>query len=241
MAISARRPTSTSARRGVDVRDPLRGARSAVNPAVLDRLAPRAVIDGCRAALLRTASHHATHIAVTSALRGEGRSTVALGIALVQRREFRRKTLLVELDLERPRLAARLGVEPTPGLAELLRDQAPLDACIRTLDEDLTLLPAGDATYDAAPLIADLIARDHLRQLQLWCEVMVADLPPVLSTNATAGLAAHFPKLMLVVRAGATPAPRVREAIADLPSQPAVMLNSLESRLPRWIGRLSGS
>ncbi len=210
-----------------------------VDPVALDRAAPRQVLEACRWALMRAAPTQSSHIGVTSALAREGRSTVALGLALVQHRDFGRKTLLVELDFERPSLAARLGISPSPGIAELLRDEAPLDECLRTLDDDLTLLPAGDSTDEPARLIADLLSGEDLRQLQMWCEAMVADLPPVLSPNATAQMATLFSSLMFVVRAGATPAPRVEEAISDLPVAPTLILNSVESRLPRWIRRLS--
>ena len=47
----------------------------------------------------------ARSIAVTSCHRGEGRSTVALALALLERTTYDRRTLLVELDLEHPWLA----------------------------------------------------------------------------------------------------------------------------------------
>src|SRR2546430_8763431 len=44
-----------------------------------------------------------TSIGVTSALRGEGRTSVALALAAVQREDFGRSVILVDMDLENPR------------------------------------------------------------------------------------------------------------------------------------------
>jgi hypothetical protein len=53
-------------------------------------------------------------------------------------------------------------------------------------------------------------------------------------------MARVFDEILLVVRAGVTPAARVREAAADLPVAPNVLLNGSESSLPGWIRRLLG-
>ena len=63
---------------------------------------------------------------VTSSLRGEGTEHHRhRDEAAAAYQAYGLRTILVELDLERPSLARRLGVESSPGVAEIVRDAAP--------------------------------------------------------------------------------------------------------------------
>src|SRR5437868_10349891 len=60
---------------------------------------------------------------ISSAISGEGRTTIALGLAQTFASDLDVPSLLVEADLERPALAPRLGIAPGPGLCEVLRGE----------------------------------------------------------------------------------------------------------------------
>src|SRR5215471_3455509 len=56
---------------------------------------------------------------VSSALAGEGKTTISLGLALTVAQDFPdRRVVLVETDVQRPALASDFGVEPAPGLVD---------------------------------------------------------------------------------------------------------------------------
>lgn len=68
-------------------------------------------------------------LALSSALPGEGKSTISVGLASALAREPGRRVLLVEADLRRPSLTPTLGVPRAPGLGEWLSgalDNVPL-------------------------------------------------------------------------------------------------------------------
>ncbi len=87
-------------------------------------------------------------VAITSALPEEGKSTVAAWYAYVNALAGRR-TILIECDLRRPVLAERFGLEPSPGLSEVLGEQGNPDEVLRFIPvegvtaEPLAVIPAG--------------------------------------------------------------------------------------------------
>ncbi len=91
-------------------------------------------------------------LVVTSAAPGDGKSTVAYNLAVAATRAGT-STLLIEADLRRPELAARLGLEADPGLASALVRGCPFEETIRSMalrsDRDgrlgglLDVIPAG--------------------------------------------------------------------------------------------------
>ena len=79
-------------------------------------------------------------IVVSSAMPGEGKSTVVRNLSLAFS-EAGRRVAVVELDLRHPALASQFGVEPAAGLTEVLRDEVTLDEA--TLDVAVGL-PSAD-------------------------------------------------------------------------------------------------
>src|SRR5262249_43967338 len=65
---------------------------------------------------------------VSSALAGEGKTTISLGLALTVAQDFPdRRVVLVETDVQRPALASDFGVEPAPGLVDCVLGDGSLD------------------------------------------------------------------------------------------------------------------
>jgi Mrp family chromosome partitioning ATPase len=188
---------------------------------------PAAILDSCSLASLQIGGPTLRSLGITSAIRGEGRSTVALAMTLVQRQDYDRRPLLVEMDLEHPCLGRRLGLHSTPGLSELVRGHATLDEAIQWID-GIRVVTAGASLGRPDRVIVELLACDVLARLGESCDVMVVDLPAVSGCSFAALAAGTVDALLLVVRAGVTPAARIREAVADLPSRPAVLLNGTE-------------
>src|SRR3954467_4452519 len=58
-------------------------------------------------------------LAVSSAIAGEGKTTVSLGLAVTVAQDYpERRVCLVETDFQRPTLADDFGVESSPGLVD---------------------------------------------------------------------------------------------------------------------------
>jgi Mrp family chromosome partitioning ATPase len=171
-------------------------------------------------------------VGITSCLRGEGRSTIAIAMGLAQSFRYGRTTVLVEADLEKPCLAKTLGAQAGPGLADVLRGHAELDTCIQWIGKKLGLLPAGNIGADATRLLARLTAGELMDEFLERSDALVIDLPPF--SGPGVGVARLCPKVILVVRADSTPVEAARRAAAEL-EHPAVIINRASSDVPRWM------
>jgi Mrp family chromosome partitioning ATPase len=179
-------------------------------------------------------------IGITSAISGEGRTTVALGLAQTLALDLDSKIVLVDADLLRPALAARLGLPASRGLSRALRGEASIEEVMQHVSEKLSVVTSDGAEHESARLLHRLSEFDPFQSLRARGAVTILDLPPILDHSYSSLAASAADAVILVIRAGATPADVAREAIeraGDLPLQ-GVVLNGQESpRLP-WPWRL---
>ncbi len=119
---------------------------------------------------------------ITSAVPGEGKTTVSIdlaqAIALTKRR-----VVLLELDLRMPTFARHFGVDPRRGLTTaLLRGEAPGDLLVEPLPEvpNLSVLPSGPLPHNPSELLASPVISEIISELGAGGETMVIiDAPPL--------------------------------------------------------------
>ncbi|WP_376789175.1 CpsD/CapB family tyrosine-protein kinase [Thermoflexus sp.] len=131
---------------------------------------------------------------------GEPAAEVArdLGIAFV---EAGRQTLLVDADLERPRLHEELGVSPSPGLRGLLTGKGgSIDAAlVETGIPGFILLPAGLPEPDRQPPSPRRVG-ELLQALRRRAERVLIYAPPAQTVSWTLTLAEHSDGALLIAR-----------------------------------------
>ncbi|NOT30569.1 MAG: hypothetical protein HOP15_09005 [Planctomycetes bacterium] len=148
---------------------------------------------------------------------GDGTTTVAACTAVALHRNLRTPVALVEANPFSPALSAYAGCPPTPGFAEVLREEAAGDQVLReSLVLGLSLLPAG--SLRAAELVdwrgqqARLLLEDGLRAFSF----ALIDVPPLLDRPVGRLLFEFGDLAVLVVRAGVTTKPDARAALRVL-------------------------
>ena len=67
-------------------------------------------------------TNNANLIMVTSAVPGEGKTFVAINLAVSMAMELDRTVLLVDADVSRPSVLSRLGLPQSPGFLDVLTD-----------------------------------------------------------------------------------------------------------------------
>jgi Mrp family chromosome partitioning ATPase len=155
---------------------------------------------------------HSRTIGVTSTIAGEGKTSVALGVATALALDTREPTLLLECDLERSSLARICACAPSPGLREWVENLSPLRV-VRSSVDNMFIIPAGTRPSDPARLTWELAESKLVASLAAEFRNTVIDLPPLLGSSS-GGLAARLAdQLVLVVRSGTTPVDDVERAV----------------------------
>jgi capsular exopolysaccharide synthesis family protein len=138
-------------------------------------------------------------IAVTSSLAGEGKSTIAVNVA-VALAETGSRVLLVDADLRRPTVARVLGIEGAAGLTTVLLGQAHFDDVVQTWGaSELHVLPAGALPPNPTELLGSLPMRRLLDQLRVRYDHVIIDSAPLLPVADSAVLAGFVDGTLLVV------------------------------------------
>lgn len=206
-------------------------------------------------------------IAVTSALHGEGVTTVSQTLAAVLADDFETPVCWVDLSWmgtprrTNPKKAKRMGqlrrmtskkadrkrdaalsASRRPGIIEHLAGEITLSEAMTLTNHDrIDLLRAGVGGPDAqavSPRSKDIDRA--MRSLERDYEFIVIDLPPVLGSSAALPLFRFADAYLLVTRSGVTRTDQVSTAtglLDDIP-QLGTVLNHDSKKVPRILRRL---
>lgn len=183
-------------------------------------------------------------LAVCSAMAGEGKTTVSLGLAVTLAQDFpERRVLLVETDFQKPVLAADFELPANPGLADCLMDGQPIETAYRsTVLENLDLLPAGGPTESPGRLLRSSRMATATDLMRARHDIVILDVPAILVSSDSLLLTGLADGVLLVVRGGVTPSALVSRALAQIDETKlrGVVLNESRSAIPTWLRRLCG-
>jgi capsular exopolysaccharide synthesis family protein len=153
---------------------------------------------------------------ITSASKGEGKSTTALNLATAMAMAGKR-VILVDADLRRPAVHRMLEISSTPGLTDVLIGTATLDEVIReTETENLRIICAGAIPPNPTELLASNAFAHILEQLEARADLVMVDTPPCAPVTDPIIVAARMDAVLLVVNAGHTRKPVLSHALEML-------------------------
>lgn len=199
LAFSRKRSDTTPAmidRQHHEVEESFRAIRSALLLAQVDR-PPRSLL-------------------VTSAVPGEGKSTIVanLGRTLAS---FGSPVLIVDADLRHPRLHRVFNVTKQKGLTNVLASGTPAQEVIfPTSNDNLWVMPGGPSPPDPATLLDSDRMLDMLGGLYERFDFIIVDTPPVLVFSDCYSIVASVESVLFAARAMTTQKDAVRQAIDGL-------------------------
>jgi protein-tyrosine kinase len=150
---------------------------------------------------------------VTSASGAEGKTLTAVNVALTLSESYRRRVLLVDGDLRRPRLHEVFHVPNVCGLNEGLRPDAQERVRLVEVYDHLTLLTAGRPESDPMSVLSSERMQKVIEEAKARFDWVIVDTPPVgLLTDAHL-LASMVDAVLLVIHAGRTPFNAIRRTV----------------------------
>jgi polysaccharide biosynthesis transport protein len=158
-------------------------------------------------------------IQVTSALQGEGKSTVAANLAISMAQSGKR-TLLIDADLRRPTLHKFFGISGAGDLVSLILGETTPEQAIRPSGvPDLSVLVCTAPPPNPAEVLTSARFREVLGALRSDFDFIIVDSPPLLVVTDGSVIASGVDGVVLVVRMqpnGRRPAERARDLLKSV-------------------------
>jgi capsular exopolysaccharide synthesis family protein len=170
-------------------------------------------VDSYRTLLMHVARAGSVRsVMVTSAMPGEGKTSLASHLAVSLARAGR-KTLLLDTDLRKPTLHRLFNLPLAPGLSEILRGEIFTAEAIRVAGPGgLAVLPAGALDARALHALAQDRLRDLFQQLKQHYDFIIADSCPVLPVADSLLVGQHVDGVVLSIMRDVSRMPKVLAA-----------------------------
>lgn len=160
-------------------------------------------------------------VAITSPVKKDGKTTVAVNLAAAVALAYEEKVILIDADLRAPSVHRYFHAGSSRGLTDYLSSNStvrPKDLICDTHLSGLRFLPAGKPSRFAS----ELLAKEKMRRLldeihtELPGHVVIIDSPPVLATPDPLVLSRQVDGVIMIVRAGKTPKEYLAKALSLL-------------------------
>ena len=154
-------------------------------------------------------------ILITSATPGEGKSTTAINLSKVFAMNGE-KVLLVDCDLRLSTAAAKLSINNTPGLSDVLVGMEELSEAIRHMEDGLDVLTAGSTPPNPSELLGSESMQVLMGQLESYYKYIILDAPPIAAVTDASVLSGLASGTVIVVRNGVADRDTVGSSIEQL-------------------------
>ncbi len=177
-------------------------------------------------------------LGITSALVGEGKTTVALNLAMRAARSTHIKVCLIDMGLNGEGVLKLLGAAaPGCGILDVLEGTSQTFPMWRIRDfEELTIIPAGKTPANFARSARSPRMEETFEAARRLFDLILIDMPAI-STHNARPMAAYMDSLVMVTRAGVTPQEVITNSIDHIGREKVigVVLNRVQFSGPQWL------
>jgi len=175
-------------------------------------------LQALRTALILASRGEGGHVlVVTSAIPGEGKTTIATELAGTLARAGA-SVLLIDADLRKPKVHRLFDLENSRGLTTLMMGEAKLDDLTRPGKDikGLEILTTGPLPPNPPELFAKPRFDSFLKEVRERYNWIVIDTPPIVSVTDPVICASHSDMALMVVRYATARHPIIRDALRHI-------------------------
>lgn len=189
---------------------------------------------------------------ITSSSPSEGKSTTAVNLALTFA-QIGKKTVLVDADLRKPKIATVFGLDKEPGLSNIILGTSKWRDTIKSVTDimmgrmglkniimtpgidNLYIITAGRIPLNPSELLNSSSMTDLIAELENEYDVVILDTTPVLPASDAAVLARKTQGVLLVYKVGKVARGALKRAKTQIENVKAnvlgIVLNSLRAEI----------
>ena len=170
-------------------------------------------------------AHGWKRLAITSPSAGCGKSTIALNLAFSLARQPELRTILVELDLRRPSLAATLGISGAGSFSQVLQGRTGFGDVAFRYGEGLAIATNAGPVRNPAEMLLGSSVPPALAEIEanFAPDLMLFDMPPMLVSDDAMVFMGQVDAVLLIAAAETTTVKEVDACERELASQTNVM------------------
>jgi protein-tyrosine kinase len=155
-------------------------------------------------------------LSVTSPTPGCGKTVVSINLALSIARQPDRQVLLIDMDLQKPKVATYLGLKAEEGIISVLEGRSVLSSAIvptRIRNHQMLVLPCEGATLRSSEWMASrqmtALLQDVKRNFPGW--TVILDFPPILAGDDFITILPQIDCVLFVAGAGLSTKSEIKE------------------------------
>lgn len=153
---------------------------------------------------------------ITSAIPGEGKTSVTANLALSMT-ELGKRVVILDADLRKPKINALFDLERVPGFTDYFMELASYSDIIKpTATANLFVVPAGRIPPNPTEVLNSQKMADFIARLTTEFDFVLVDSPPLLSVTDAKILSHIVEHLLLISRFGHTEKRYISEAAIAL-------------------------
>lgn len=170
-------------------------------------------------------------IMVTSAKQDEGKTTTICNLAMVMT-EFKKRILLIDLDLRKPAVHKTFKLSNKKGLTDILKNKDNYKAYLHNVYTELDVLTTGMIPANPTEIINSKALKELLKEVSQDYDYIFLDTPPVMLISDPIAISTFSDAVILTIKHGNTERDLAKKAVESLKQVNANIIGAVLNNIP---------